>query len=393
MKEVLIVFPGIHLDVDEGAKHRLNCHINEYSRRGDRVTVLAFCRSGMFRRDRNKYMNSNARWILAPYILPVSKNIVLSKILEFYLGVILMIVTWLKKYDIVQMEIQNIKNSFCRKSLYITDVHGDALYEEIEPKGKSLDDWFAKYLKYLQKNIILNSDHCIVVSENLKQQLEENTSLKIKSHSIISCAVDFERFSKAEKQILPIDLSNRIVLGYSGGLQAWQNFDKMIEVVIELRRNNPAFFFLIYTNNPITPYNKKLKELGEANYYVKSLPSSEVPGYLKLFDAGFLLRENQVLNRVSSPTKICEYLAAGVPMICTQYSGDYKRSIKDTKTGFVVKDVVFDRDEIEELSNWLINVKNNRDSYYKDCQEAASHRTFTKEFEVFYRQIEKLRVS
>lgn len=387
MKNVLIVFPGLRLDVDEGAKHRLNCHINEYSKRGDKVTVLAICRSGIFRKDRKRFMNTNAKWILMPYILPMSKNIILTKILDFYLGIVLMFVTWAKRYDLIQMEIQNIKNKLCRKSVYITDIHGDALYEEIEPKNKNEEDWFAVYLRSLQRKIIKDSDHCIVVSDNLKLQLEDNTGLQIKNYSVISCAVDYERFSKAERNSLPLDLSNRIVVGYSGGLQAWQNFDKMIDIVASLRVMLPQLFFLVYTNNPVEPYKQHLDQIGSENYYIKSLSSSDVPGFLKLFDAGFLLRDNLILNKVSSPTKICEYLAAGVPMICTQYSGDYKRSVKDNTTGFVSKETILDSAEINALAQWLVDVKNNRSIYYSNCQEAASHRTFTEEFNVFYNQI------
>lgn len=34
MKNVLLVFPGLTLNLDEGAKHRLNSYINEYKNAG-----------------------------------------------------------------------------------------------------------------------------------------------------------------------------------------------------------------------------------------------------------------------------------------------------------------------------------------------------------------------
>lgn len=74
-KNILLVFPGFSVSVDEGAKHRLNSFINEYSKLGFSITVLAFCKQGLFLKNRNQYLNSKAKWILFPYILPMSRNI------------------------------------------------------------------------------------------------------------------------------------------------------------------------------------------------------------------------------------------------------------------------------------------------------------------------------
>lgn len=52
-KEVLLVYVGLAINVDEGAKHRLNSFINEYNKIGFKVTVLAFCKKGLFLKDKN----------------------------------------------------------------------------------------------------------------------------------------------------------------------------------------------------------------------------------------------------------------------------------------------------------------------------------------------------
>lgn len=51
-KEVLLVYVGLAINVDEGAKHRLNSFINEYNKIGFKVTVLAFCKKGLFLKDK-----------------------------------------------------------------------------------------------------------------------------------------------------------------------------------------------------------------------------------------------------------------------------------------------------------------------------------------------------
>lgn len=69
----------------------------------------------------------------------MSKNIVLFNILLLYLRLTIAIISWLKKYDVIQMEMYSIKSRICRKrSFYITDFHGDAVAEFIEMKGEKL---------------------------------------------------------------------------------------------------------------------------------------------------------------------------------------------------------------------------------------------------------------
>ena len=388
-KEVLLVYVGLAINVDEGAKHRLNSFINEYNKIGFKVTVLAFCKKGLFLKDKKRYLNSNASWLLLPYILPMSKNIVLFNILLLYLRLTIAIISWLKKYDVIQMEMYSIKSRICRKrSFYITDFHGDAVAEFIEMKGRKITHWFAKKMLYMQSVSLKTSDFCICVSENLKKQLENNTNVLIDRYGIISCGVDFDYF---ESSITPLEykdiINEKIVLGYSGGLQKWQNIDKIINIVARLREIDSNIYLMIFTNHSIDIYKKLLLKIGEENYNVKALKAKDIPSYLKLFDAGFLLRDNWVLNKVSSPTKMCEYLAAGVPVICTQYSGDYARSVFFEETGFILDGTDVTDLELKRIYSWLRMVKAQKVDIEKNCKREAAKRVFKAEFALVYKQI------
>ena len=373
---------------DEGSKHRLNCHVNEYKKRGYEVDVLAFCKDAKFSCD-SKYLNPNANWIIRPYLFPLAKNIFFAKCLTAYLKIITAIHTWIKKYDVVQMELWGTRSSLCRKSsLYITDVHGDIVYE-LREMGK-LPSWVADYFVEIQKDFVKHSDLCIFVSENLRRQIEINTNEKEKDYALISCGVDIKRFESAEKaNIDGLDLSQRIVLGYCGGFHGWQNFDAMIDLAIRLHSMDNRVFLLAFSNGNVEPFNEKLSRLGKENYFIKGLPSKEVPSHLKLMDAGLLLRSDLILNRVSSPTKICEYLAAGVPLVCTQYSGDYARSVVHKENGFVGAEPVFTEKEDEELLSWLKYVKENRHEVSRNCMASVKDRTFEAEFNTLGMKIEE----
>lgn len=380
MKQILITFPGLTLNLDEGAKHRLNCYINSYSDAGYSVKVLVFDKSLKSRKQLRPYLNEKATWILLPYIIPISKNYILAKIALLYMKIATAIVAHMTPFDIIQMELYSLFSFICpkRKTIFITDFHGDMPYEQIENKNYDPKSKVIKFMFDQQKESILTSDVCIVVSNKLKQQLELNTAEPIDKYAVVSCAVDLNRFYNASRASL--DLNERIVLGYCGGLQNWQNVDKIIENTIRLHSIDKRIYLAIYTNSPVDRYKQLLDRLGPDNYLIKGLKTNEVPSYLKLLDAGFLLRSDLVLNKVSSPTKICEYLAAGAPLICTQFSGDYERVIEHEINGFVTDSTTFTNYEIERLHIWLNNVKNNRQSFSKRCISSVKDRQFSVEF-------------
>ena len=354
MKNVLLVFPSLSIKSDEGAKHRLNSFINSYAGSGYMVTTLAFVRGSYI--GASTYLNKNSRWILPPQILPISKNRFLTSFLLFYMKIILIIVTWIKRVEVVQMEVFAINNRLCYpKSKYYVDFHGDSLYEYVETGRGKIDDWFALFARDLQKKSIISAHKIICVTTKLKEQLEKNTGISIDNYSIISCGVDLSKFKVFPAKV-DFDYSNRIVVGYCGGLQKWQNIDTILDIVLELRKLDHSVYFCLFTNSDVANIKKQLDEIGKDNCLVKALKSKDVPSYLKLLDAGFLIRDNLILNYVSSPTKISEYLAAGAGLICTKFSGDYEvfsSSCKDVV--FVMEG--YGKSEIHSLYLWLKNRK------------------------------------
>jgi hypothetical protein len=53
----------------------------------------------------------------------------------------------------------------------------------------------------------------------------------------------------------------------------------------------------------------------------------------------FLLRENNIVNKVASPTKYGEYLRCGVKLIMTEGIGDFSGLTKSKYFGIVLKDL------------------------------------------------------
>lgn len=381
-RKVLIVYPGLNLNIDEGAKHRLNSYINAYYKAGYDVEILGFLKTYWFTLNKKSLVDSKAKWRFRIYPLPISRHYLLTKLLEWWLKISVAIQTNIRQYDVVQMETLSCRSTLCNKrSRYITDFHGDLVHEYCEMKGVSQKHWFVKWALRMQKQSVATSDICIYVSENLKIQIEKNTGIKGQHHVVVSCGIDMEKFSSAQAPpAIAEKLKERIVVGYSGGLHKWQNIEKIIDLAMCLSAVDNRIFLMIYTNSDISSYQSKLNALGANNYEVMALKSAEVPTYLKLLDVGLLIRDNMVLNIVSSPTKICEYLAAGLPLVCTQFSGDYARSIVNGETGYVLNSSIATATELSELLCFLQDVKENPRKYSERCLEKVTQRTFEFEF-------------
>ena len=114
-------------------------------------------------------------------------------------------------------------------------------------------------------------------------------------------------------------------------------------------------YFAFFTNGKLNQYKQAIAEIGENNIMIKALNPSQIPSYMKILDGGFLLRDDLILNVVSSPTKIGEYLASGAALICTPYSGDYKLYTEGRDNCFVVNS--YSDEEIKRLIDWLWKYK------------------------------------
>lgn len=92
---------------------------------------------------------------------------------------------------------------------------------------------------------------------------------------------------------------------------------------------------------------------------VKGLKRTEVPAYLSIADAGFVLRADSLVNINSSPTKTSEYLAAGMMVVATRFAGDAPMQIDESGCGVVFPGLDFTDDDIRRLDTSLVDYAEN----------------------------------
>lgn len=106
------------------------------------------------------------------------------------------------------------------------------------------------------------------------------------------------------------------VFCYAGGVQTYQGFDVILRTYKEIETRYEDTFLRIYTFD-----RDKAKRMIEAegikNYSLDCVSQKEVPGVLAQCKYGFIIRDNNLVNQVATPTKLCDYLGNGVIPIIT----------------------------------------------------------------------------
>jgi len=140
----------------------------------------------------------------------------------------------------------------------------------------------------------------------------------------------------------------------------------------------------IFNSDPYVNLLLLTKEIGNDMQILKMFPnrvkklwlnSNEVGVYLAACDYGWLVRENSVTNRVASPVKCAEYLAAGLVLIVSNELGDYSNYVLKNKAGFIwnnevsidflPKPTLEQKNRMVELSKNDFMKENYREQYYK----------------------------
>jgi hypothetical protein len=77
--------------------------------------------------------------------------------------------------------------------------------------------------------------------------------------------------------------------------------------------------------------------LAPGDYWVKTAAHDDVTEWLSAADCGMALIRSAGCERGSSPIKIGEYLAAGLPVVATDGIGDYSELIRSKGLGVIIK--------------------------------------------------------
>lgn len=216
-----------------------------------------------------------------------------------------------------------------------------AIAAEWKEYDVQVDPSWKNEIDILERDAVLKSDVRLAVTHHLVEYWRKTYGYDSSKHVVIPCTLN-SVFTKAypdERKVLEIRTqqgynTNDIVIAYSGSTAGWQSFrlaQPVLRHYLSLGKQYKALF--------LSPDEPNIRELSaEFPGQVKRawVSHTDVPGVLQACDLGILVRDQSVTNRVASPTKFAEYLAAGLPVAISANLGDYSEFVAKHQCGFIV---------------------------------------------------------
>lgn len=347
---ILIIHSGYPLNNASGEVVRTKNMAKSLASFGHKVTVLLLYNVKCFRPKNAKLITheNNIRYIKIP-TFPTSK---LLKFGAIYNKMMVWLVVQLIQPKVIQAEITWSASitSFVKRKKLVTDFHSD-LVPEVESLGGS--KVFIDKLKQDNIYALTNSDYILCVSNKLHDNLFKTYGFSFPSN-ILPCNVDFGLFAKERllgrekiKQVLGLD--GKIILAYLGGTHQWQCLNETLDIFKRLRLLDNKYYFCLFTNGSLKPFAAQIESIKDV-FLTMELNTNNIVEYLSIVDAGFVIRDNLLLNANSSPTKTGEYMAAGAMAIATKYSGDAPELISESQFGYILNSINPTDREIRELN-------------------------------------------
>ncbi|QMU27572.1 glycosyltransferase [Adhaeribacter radiodurans] len=242
----------------------------------------------------------------------------------------------------------HLKNKFGIKILF--DMRGFWVDERVDGGSWNLNNPIFKqaYKNYKSKEAkyIAQADAIISLTEAGKQEMQTWKSYQKAPIQVIPCSADFNLFSltSPEKKLASRKLLNIIedalVISYLGSVGAWYLLDEMLAAFSAIKEKNSNAVFLFITTEPATiileaasKFNLKPKD-----FVIKAASRKDVPVFTAASDINLFFIKQSYSKIASSPTKLGEILAMGIPVICNSKVGDVESIIRYMDAGIAIPD-------------------------------------------------------
>ena len=223
-------------------------------------------------------------------------------------------------------------------------------------------------VKRLERAAVRRADQIVVLTRRMRDWLVGEGLARAEKITVIPCCVDSSRYAAEGEGAAREEeeegaaarayegaaargdkdagrAAERFEVVYAGSVTGLYMLEEMGRFFAELRAQEPRAFLRILTTSPRERAAEVLRRAGlrDEDFWVGGAPAAEVPGYLRRARLGLSFRKPTFSQIAASPTKIPEYLAAGLPVVSNSGIGDTDLLLESERVGVLVRE--FTRDE------------------------------------------------
>ena len=228
------------------------------------------------------------------------------------------------------------------------DIRGFMPEEYVDAGVWPAGGYLYRLAKAGERKLLRAADGFVVLTEQARRILFPESDAKesaARPVEVIPCCVDTKRFRAADalsrdEVRSELNVSERRVFVYVGALGGWYLTEEMAEFLAVAHRQDERTFSLVLTQSPPSMIAEQLRRRGvrEQDCLITKAAPSEIPRYLKAADVGLSFIKPCYSKLSSSPTKIAEYLASGLPVICNAGIGDLDEQIATDSVGIIIRE-------------------------------------------------------
>lgn len=202
-------------------------------------------------------------------------------------------------------------------------------------------------LSRMEKFILNKSEFCFFVSKSMANHYKEKYNYKKNNYYCMPCmntSIHRDAFLSKEKYA-----NNKFA--YVGSLAKWQKFDETVLFYKKIEDLNlPNSELLVFTSE-----KEKAESIIMASnikkYHIDFVDNDKLGEALSDVKYGLILRDDNIVNRVSTPTKISSYISCGLIPIYNNCIEDFSNIAKKMKFA------ICEDDDYEKI---LLNFANNK---------------------------------
>ncbi|MGH9874585.1 MAG: glycosyltransferase [Pyrinomonadaceae bacterium] len=197
-----------------------------------------------------------------------------------------------------------------------------------------------RVVKKIERAGLRRADQVVVLTRRLREWLIGEGLADAEKIEVIPCCVDWERFGAASSQPEATNQSDRFEIIYAGSLVGLYLVEEMGRFFKAVKERRPNAFLRMLSNSPLEHGASQLRQAGlaEDDFWIGAVPPAEVPFYLRRARLGISFRKSTFAQIAASPTKIPEYLAAGLPVVSNAGIGDVDDLLTREKVGVIVRE-------------------------------------------------------
>lgn len=221
-----------------------------------------------------------------------------------------------------------------------------------------------RHYKRIERTLLECADHVVALTERVVPELRRLAPRMQAEIMVIPCCADFTHFDvlpEADKAAVRERLAippDAFVMAYLGSLGTWYCLEEMLDLFIMAARR-PDVHMLLITRDWQPAHTALLKARGgeglASRLHIRPASRVEVPSLIGAADVMLSFIKPAYSKMASSPTKLAEAFACGVPVICNPGIGDVDKQVVDLSAGVLVD--INDDAALREVSTRLDEVK------------------------------------